>query len=317
MNSPEETEHFVTLFDSKFLPMGMALHESLMSNAQPFHLWIICVDELVEQQLNGFSLDNVTLIPLREMETAELLAVKLDRTRSEYCWTLTPFSPQAVFDRKPEVQRVTYLDADMFFFDDPKILIEYFVKSGKSVLLSEHAYDPRYDQSAIHGRFCVQFMTFTNSRPAKTILRWWQERCLEWCYARLEDGKFGDQKYLDVWPELFKNDVYVLEPVSKTLAPWNVNYFADLLDGNIDPVFYHFHGLRLITPSRIRLYLGYKIGLQARRLYDSYLAALGRSLETMNRAGISVPYIPENPSGLDRLRFIKRKITGTTRTISI
>jgi len=86
-------EHFVTLFDSKFLPLGMALHDSLMTHAQPFHLWILCMDEMVEKQLKQISLSHVTLIPLKEIETQELLAVKPGRTQGEYCWTLTPFTP--------------------------------------------------------------------------------------------------------------------------------------------------------------------------------------------------------------------------------
>ena len=57
-------EHFCTLFDSNFLPMGMTLHESLMTHSQPFHLWIICMDELVKEQLEMLNLNHVSLIPI-------------------------------------------------------------------------------------------------------------------------------------------------------------------------------------------------------------------------------------------------------------
>lgn len=155
MLTNSQTEHFCTLFDSNFLPMGMALHESLLAHAQPFHLWILCVDELVEKQLEMIDLPPMTLIPLKEIETSDILAVKPGRSKREYCWTLTPFIFQAVFDRNPNLKRVTYLDADIFFFDDPQILLRELDESGKHVLITEHAYAPEYDQSLISGRCAV------------------------------------------------------------------------------------------------------------------------------------------------------------------
>src|SRR5690554_6344731 len=118
MLSSKSVEHFVTLFDSNFLPMGLCLHRSLMSHADPFHLWILCMDVTVQQQLSQLGLPCVSLIPLAEVETDALLARKAGRTRGEYCWTLTPFTPQLVFERDQRVDRVTYLDADLFFFDN-------------------------------------------------------------------------------------------------------------------------------------------------------------------------------------------------------
>ena len=101
-NQPK-VEHFCTLFDHKFLPMGMSLHQSLITHAQPFHLWIICMDKLVEEQLKILALPQVSLISLQEIETPELLAVKPERSRGEYCWTITPFTFTAVFERQPDI----------------------------------------------------------------------------------------------------------------------------------------------------------------------------------------------------------------------
>ena len=205
INSNKAVEHFVTLFDSGYLPMGMALHQSLMAHAQPFHLWILCIDEPVEEQLKRIALPHVTLIPLRDVETPELLAVKPGRTRAEYCWTLTPFTFQAVFERDAAVTRVTYLDSDLFFFSSPGILLDEMEKAQKHVLITEHAYGPEYQKwTTLSGRFCVQFLTFSKTAGSLTVMQWWQKKCLEWCFARAEDGKFGDQKYLDAWPDSFQ-----------------------------------------------------------------------------------------------------------------
>lgn len=306
-------EHFVTLFDSKFLPLGMALHDSLMTHAQPFHLWILCMDEMVEKQLKQISLSHVTLIPLKEIETQELLAVKPGRTQGEYCWTLTPFTPHTVFDRDTTVERVTYLDADMFFFDDPRILLCELNQSGKHVLITEHAYAPEYDYlRPLCGRFCVQFTTFRSTIQAAKIMKWWQNKCLDWCFANFEDGRFGDQKYLDLWPDLFSEEIHVLKQVNKTLAPWNVRYFTNLISDNLNPVFFHFHNLRIIAPSRVRLYGDYRVGKKGERFYDLYFLRLSKSIQKLEHFNIPLSVIRPTKEKWALLKYFKRVYLSRT-----
>lgn len=309
MNSHSPIEHFVTLFDSKFLPMGMTLHASLMRHGQPFHLWIICMDELVEGQLERISLPHVTLIPLRGVETRELLEVKPGRSSQEYCWTLTPFTFQAVFDRDSSVERVTYLDADLFFFAAPHILLSELDVAEKHVLITEHAYAPEHAYFlSLSGRFCVQFLTFRRTTEAAKVMRWWQERCLEWCFDVFEDDRFGDQKYLDVWPELFAEEVHIVRQTEKTLAPWNVTYFEKTVCGALDPVFYHFQGLRIINPREVQLYNeNYTMEAQGLQFYDEYLAGLRTCISTMKKLGIAIPRIKGLMSRKGRLLTIIRR----------
>ena len=279
----------------------MSLHDSLMAHAQPFHLWILCMDDMVEKQLMLISSPHVTLLPLREIETRELLAIKQGRSRGEYCWTLTPFTFQAVFDRDNSVKRVTYLDSDIFFFADPQILLQELENADKHVLITEHAYAPEYDfYLDLSGRFCVQFMTFRRTTEANKVMRWWQERCLEWCFDRHEEGKFGDQKYLDDWPARFADEVHVVQQKEKTLAPWNAEYFEKKLFGKLEPVFYHFQAFRIICRNEVRLYGGYIIGNDGMRLYDAYLAAIRTSLARMKRFRIKTPVIREEMSLKER-----------------
>jgi len=310
MPSGKSGEHFVTLFDSNFLPMGICLHASLMEHAMPFHLWVICMDELVEQHLRQLALPHVSLIPLREVESVDLLNVKGGRTRAEYCWTLTPFTPQFVFDRDQTVRQVTYLDADLFFFDSPQILIREFEESGKQVLITEHAYAAEYDQAIISGKFCVQFMTFNRTEGGLKVMGWWQARCLEWCFNRVEDGKFGDQKYLDDWPERFANEVHVSRQVEKTLAPWNVYHF-EKHNRTLSPVFYHFHSLRIVSQNKVRLYIGYKVGPQGKVLYRQYIDSLKRSIRLIRDHQLEIKCLPLAKESWVLLRKIKRRWQGS------
>ncbi|WP_193766969.1 hypothetical protein [Lysinibacillus parviboronicapiens] len=244
--------NFCTLFDSNYLSRGMALYESLEKTGDNFLLYIICMDDLCFEILDDLSLQHAVLIPLASFESERLLSVKESRSKGEYCWTSTPYAISYVLDNY-DVKECTYLDADLYFYNSPSILLDEFDKSRKSVLITEHRYTKEYDQSSTSGIYCVQFMTFKNNFEGKKILNWWQERCIEWCFNRYEDGKFGDQKYLDDWLTRFEGNVHVLEHLGGGVAPWNVQQY-DLSKG-IDTeesliVFYHFHQFEIYINNR-------------------------------------------------------------------
>src|SRR5512135_1583739 len=134
-------EHYVTLFDHKFLPQGMALHSSLLANARPCTLWVVCMDERVERELKTLDLPDLKRIPLQDLESDALKAAKSRRSWGEYCWTLTPYSCLFVLNHGHDVNRVTYLDADLFFFGSPSPIFRELTGAKKQVLITEHAFD--------------------------------------------------------------------------------------------------------------------------------------------------------------------------------
>lgn len=285
----KDFEFYCTLFDSSFLPMGLSLIESLQVQSNNSFIFVLCMDKNVYSSLLKCYLKNVTLIKLDdiEFEFPQLIETKKNRTKGEYCWTLTPCIIYYLL-LKNNIKRITYLDADLFFFSDPLELIYEMLKNSKDVLITEHGYDPMYDQSQKSGRFCVQFMTFNNTKESQRILLWWKEKCIEWCYNKFEDGKFGDQKYLDVWPEIFQNAVHILQDQSKTLAPWNVHFISK--EKKLNPVLYHFHGFRLQSPNKAILYSNYNIGKSAKNLYNTYCISIKKSIRQMKE--LDIPFSP-------------------------
>ena len=277
-------EHYVTLFDSLFLPQGIALHRSLERWAGSFTLWVLCLDDATHRELTKLRLPNMRLLRLGDLETPELLRVKPGRSRAEYCWTLTPFTPRFVFEADPTVSRVTYVDADLWCLNSPAPIFRELDASFKPVLITSHGYAPEYDHSAASGRFCVQFVTFTRDR-GEPVRKWWEERCIEWCYARPEDGKFGDQKYLDDWPERFSSYVHVLERQEWLLAPWNATRFP-----YGDALIYHFHGLRLMERGQVSVGDDYAIPpVLMQHVYKPYMECLGQVARELRLNGFDPP----------------------------
>lgn len=270
-----ESEHYVTIFDSLFLPQALALIESMRRHAEPFMLWVIAMDDEAVRVLHELAMPEVRVIPVAEIETDELRRVKPGRTRGEYCWTVTPFSPDAVFARDADIIRVTYIDADLWFLQSPKPLFADFEASKAAVLLTEHAYAPQRDETATSGHFCVQFMTFVRDR-SDPIRIWWQDRCIEWCFARYEDGKLGDQKYLDHFPSLFGDQVRIAPQRSWCLGPWNCERFP-----YSEGIFYHFHGVRLAPRGRINIGSPLPPAVTYREVYLPYTAAILRASKAL------------------------------------
>jgi hypothetical protein len=277
-------EHYATLFDGAFLPQGLALHTSLERHAKPYCLWVLCMDGVAYDSLKRLCLPNTRLLALDAVETPELRAVKPGRTRGEYCWTVTPFAPHFVFSADASVRRVTYLDADLWLCRSPEPVLSEFTASGKSVLITDHAYAPEHDQAARSGRFCVQFITFVRGE-GELVRQWWADRCIEWCFNRVEPGRFGDQKYLDDWPQRFSNHVHVLQDKSLMQAPWNATRFPPS-----DAVAFHFQGLRLLSNERVLLTEDYQLPRPLLEThYRDYLADLHAAVARMQVAGIVVP----------------------------
>lgn len=253
--------NFCTLFNANYLSRGVLLYHSLQRHCKNFHLYVYAFDDKTYEYLKNENYPNLTVISLKQFEDPELLRIKPTRSAGEYCWTCSSstilYSIEAF-----GLDHCTYIDADMCFYSDPKILVDEM--GSNSVLITEHRYTTAYDQSLESGKYCVQFVTFKNTPEGMKVLKWWRDACIDWCYGYIEDGKFGDQKYLDTWIHDFKG-VHELKHLGGGLAPWNMQQYAFSKEGNrmkgkelssgtsFEAVFFHFHGLKLFSNDMVSL----------------------------------------------------------------
>jgi hypothetical protein len=311
--------NFCTLFDSHYFSRGIAMYESLARSCDNFHLFVFAFDDACLQTLISLQFPHMTVISLAEFEDDELLRVKPGRTIAEYCWTCTSSTILYVLEQF-HVDQCTYLDADLFFFSSPTILFEEMGR--RSILITEHRYTPKYDKAKKSGTYCVQFISFRNDTNGLKALRWWRERCLEWCFARLEDGKFGDQLYLEDWPTRFEG-VHVLKHLGGGLAPWNIQQYDMMIQGTqlfgkerltgkeFPAVFYHFHYVRLFRNGLVELGRRELSSEILTLLYRPYLRALYGVGERLRKFPISF-----DPHGMsDYKRSLKTPLLFLYRTL--
>ncbi len=244
--------YFCTYFDQRYLPRGLALYRSLKQHCPLFKLWVLCLDDACYEVLSQLKDPGIHLLALEQLERddEELFRTKRNRTLIEYYFTCTPSLPLYIFDHFPEVECITYLDADLFFFNSPTAVYDEI--SDKSIAIIGHRHPPHLKHMDMHGLYNVGWVTFKRDEHALECLHWWRDKCIEWCYDRVEDERFADQKYLDDWPKRFKK-VVVIEHKGANLAPWNLaNYKIRERQKTVwvdeQPlIFFHFHGLKQVN----------------------------------------------------------------------
>ncbi len=297
--------YYCTYFDSNYLIKGLALIRSLQQHEpEPFRLFVVCHDELTRVLLGALALPQVVTIPMHELERgdAALLEAKTNRNPVEYFWTTTPTVLLRLLEAHPEIDVLTYLDSDLYFFSSPEPIFQEL--GSNSVLIHEHRFSPElaYLQQE-SGRFNVGLMCFRNDYVAASILKRWRDQCNAWCYQQPEEGKMGDQAYLNDWPDLFP-EVAVLQHKGAGVAPWNLTQYPLSQDDagatrvdDVPLVFFHFHALEfvrenIITPAK---HLAYRLSEPALRLcYKPYLHALTAAVAEVKET------LPAFKAGLNR-----------------
>jgi len=273
---------FCTYFDSNYLSRGVALYRSLARHAEPFKLTVLSLDLATERTIARLRLPGLEALPIAELEQAhpELLAAKANRSKVEYYFTCTSSLLLHLLERGNGAGTVSYLDADLYFFSSVEPV--YRELGDGSILIVGHRFPEHLRSLEEHGVFNVGLLAFTRDANALECVRWWRDRCIEWCYDRVEDGRFADQKYLDDWPTRFRG-VRVLEHRGSGVAPWNVETHAvSELQGRVhvgaEPLcFYHFHGLKKLNPW----------------VYDSGLGAYRANMTPALRRHVYQPYLRE------------------------
>lgn len=283
-----------TLYNSLYLDKGIVIYESLKECSKDFELYVLCMDDKCFEVLSELGEKQLKPIRLCEIENQNMLKAKANRTVAEYCWTCSSRLIQYILETyKPEC--CTYIDADMFFYYDPQILVDEMLMAGKSVMIVPHRFTNRnIEQASVVGTYCVEFNCFKNDAYGKEVLNHWHNQCLE-CCSNLGDGiHWGDQKYMDEWPLVYNEIVHVCEHPGAGIAPWNIEWYKDLDVNKMEVtykkdnkraiiVFFHFQSLSYISESLANTslmtnnrYLDYNL---AKCLYIPYLKKIKKTKE--------------------------------------
>tara|TARA_B100000963_G_C22408719_1_gene572234 strand:- start:92 stop:805 length:714 start_codon:yes stop_codon:yes gene_type:complete len=228
-----------------------------------------------------------------------------------------------VLQKNKEIELLTYIDADLLFYSDPEPIFSEFADSSIGII--EHRFASPFKYLQINGKFCVQWNTFRRDKEGLKCLMIWREQCLDWCFNRVEEGKMGDQKYLDEWPNIY-NNCRIIKNKGAGIAPWNysnykiINSPPKILIDDQKLIFYHFHQFELLENNKFyrlsNMYKSHK--KEPIQIYEEY------EKEVMKSLSIIRGFDPNFNAGIQKSKnfyidtikqFIPRRIKSLIRRL--
>jgi hypothetical protein len=245
----------VTHFNSDYAVRGLAMINSLRKTEFKAPILVIAHDVQSKKSLEEMNFTEVEIVLLEDLECAypQLLVAKSDRNLIEYFYCLSPFVIRYAFDIFA-AKRVIYLDADLYFYKSPELLINS--SDQVNVVVVAHNYPTRFKHLEVYGKFNVGWLQFSGTQAGLDALNWWSEACLTSTSSELSRKVYGDQKYLDELVSRFSG-IEIRRNFGENLAPWNLfGKSIQVINGesmvNNYPLFYfHFSGIRFLRFSVI------------------------------------------------------------------
>jgi len=303
---------YCTYFDHNYLSRGIVMFESLRRFEPDTPIYVLALSDLCESMLRELALTNVEIIPLAVLESAypELVAVKPTRRTIEYYFTLSPFLPHYLFSRT-EADRITYIDGDLYFFTSPVPVRQSL--GNASVAITPHRFSFEFRNHVQYGLFNVAWITYRRCDEALNCLNAYKADCIAWCYDRVEDGRFGDQKYLDTWPDRYPS-LKIIAHKGVNVANWNIHNHIIRLKNDVvmiddDPlVFFHFASTQLGPDGSAHVIVTHRGGRSKAVLFERVVVPYVNKLEVQER--LLIQRFPALAKAKGNIRYPAVQSTG-------
>lgn len=226
-------KNFCCVADFNFLNRVTALDKSLKKYCDEYVLHLLCLDREIYENIKS---NNIRTYLIEDLLKEDSLLEKSKNNnpseeslincngdtekarRLEFIWSLSAYFSWYCLENL-NIEDILYIDSDIYFFDDWRKIYKN-IKEKDSVGLVEHRcpYNPK------NGKYNVGIVYFKNNFDGyKCATSWKNWLLLEANEFKKTHGSCGDQKYLELFPQLFQN-VFVFDNFIGHLAPWNLEY---------------------------------------------------------------------------------------------
>ena len=309
--------NIVTIFDKNYIVRTLAFYDALCKVEKECIFWFACMDQETKHIMSILDLPRVKLFTIEDMGDTELLGTKSGRSYAEFVFTSKSAAMHYVMNKIPDGDALVFSDNDVIYFSSPKNILNRIASLGKSIAIVPHRFpkEKEYMNERV-GRYNAGLVYFIAGENSRLCIRDWRKECVNWCYLKYENGRFGDQLYMNAWPEKYTG-VYEIPDKGVNVGSWSLsNWKVSKKEGifYIDEsllVCYHYHRIKFYidgnTVKPLPIYIFHD------ELYQAYTAMLQYAWDKMHAIEKNWPYGFIEKPGI--LRLWKQRVTRLVRKI--
>ncbi|TAE18438.1 MAG: hypothetical protein EAZ95_04370 [Bacteroidetes bacterium] len=234
-----------TIVTNSFLAHARSLQESFLKHNPDFRFYIGLLDApLPDEDLTDVVLATDLALPYWEEMHQRYTPFELSCAMKPYF--------ASYFAEKFDFELIIYLDSDMRVYASFEYLKD--LRAQSAIFLTPHLTAHAQENGAVEtgllrsGTYNAGFFAVSNLPESKLFLEWWKTKLRTQCYAKVEQGLFVDQLWLNLVPTLFEK-CCVIKHQGYNVAYWN---FWEREADNV--VFFHFSGYDVRVPDAVSKY---------------------------------------------------------------
>ena len=215
-----------TICAKNYTGLALILKKSIKQYYEDIDFYIFIADEFEEAITlpeNTYVVKNLGIFNSSEWNE---LTFKYDLT--EFCTCLKPYLFEWLMN-KNDTCNVCYLDPDLFFFSSIENVFNKF--NSYDILLTPHILQITNSdiqqtmerELKFAGIYNLGFLGLRKCSETLQILKWWQSRLYDKCFACWQRGEFTDQIWMDFITAFYKfpEKIYISHNLGWNFAPWN------------------------------------------------------------------------------------------------
>lgn len=243
-----------TVCNIAYLPKALVLANSLMCCDQK-KLKVVLFDK--KQEFCHPS-EMIEIIWVEELGVPNWRQLAFMYDIIEFSTSLKAFIAEQLLE---DYEKVIFLDPDTCLYSSVDPILKDL--ESNPILLTPHYTTPQpstdgeSDLAMMRfGSFNLGFFAVSHSKETFKFLRWWKQRCVDFCFMESQFGLSTDQKWVAIAPCLFES-LKVSFNLGYNVAPWNT--FERLISKDIQGayqinnrfplVFFHFSNFNAQDPQ--------------------------------------------------------------------